>query len=154
MAIGEKVKVAGDRIATLTDARKRTNGPEKVYNFEVWLEHNYFVGKEGVVVHNNYLSKITKLLDYKKWRRTHPDGSQDEESIAYFMERLQEGDLFKFYKEPILTTIYNGKTYLLSGHHRFEAAKRIGYSDLQHMDIFPTPEALSSLTRYKTFKVL
>ncbi len=54
MAIGEKVKVAGDRTATLTEARKRTNGPEKVYNFEVWREHNYFVGKEGVLVHNNY----------------------------------------------------------------------------------------------------
>ncbi len=54
MAIGENVKVAGDRTATLTDARKRTNGPEKVYNFEVWREHNYFVGKEGVLVHNSY----------------------------------------------------------------------------------------------------
>jgi hypothetical protein len=60
MAIGEKVKVAGDRTAALTEARKRTNGPEKVYNFKVWLEHNYFVGKEGVLVHNSYPIKSLK----------------------------------------------------------------------------------------------
>lgn len=60
MAIGEKVKVAGERTATLTQAIKRTKGAEKVYNFEVWREHNYFVGKEGVLVHNSYPIKSLK----------------------------------------------------------------------------------------------
>jgi len=33
-----------------------------VYNFEVAEQHNYFVGEEGVLVHNSYIRPINELL--------------------------------------------------------------------------------------------
>ena len=33
-------------------------GPETVYNFEVANEHVYYVGEDGLLVHNAYASRI------------------------------------------------------------------------------------------------
>ena len=56
----------GEHLRTIHGDTKRVisklarPGPESVYNLEVFGEHTYFVGKDGVLVHNNYhLSRKT-----------------------------------------------------------------------------------------------
>jgi hypothetical protein len=55
LGIGERVKLAGERTATLVSKWMRENGQEKVYNLEVWRDHNFHVGVEGILVHNSCL---------------------------------------------------------------------------------------------------
>jgi hypothetical protein len=56
--IGEMV--IGERVRTYSGETKRIEqklprpGPERVYNLEVYGEHVYFVGYEGLLAHNNY----------------------------------------------------------------------------------------------------
>ncbi len=53
---GETVQTAGERAVRFIGGKSREKG-EHVYNFEVWREHNYYVGSEGsedfVLVHNS-----------------------------------------------------------------------------------------------------
>ena len=53
LSIGERVKLEGEVAATLHTKWKRENGQETVYNLEVWRDHNFHVGKGGVLVHNS-----------------------------------------------------------------------------------------------------
>ena len=43
-------------------------GPEPVYNLEVFGEHTYFVGKDGVLVHNNYIPQAPQSGPDKFYR--------------------------------------------------------------------------------------
>ena len=51
LKIGEAVKNVGDKTLTLTKKTLRPN-PETVYNLEVYRDHTYLVGNDGVLVHN------------------------------------------------------------------------------------------------------
>ncbi len=62
LSIGGRVKLAGERTGTLVSKWMRENGQEKVYNLEVWRDHNFHVGGEGLLVHNNY-GIIQSLID-------------------------------------------------------------------------------------------
>jgi hypothetical protein len=53
LRIGERVKLEGEVAATLHTKWKRENGQETVYNLEVWRDHNFHVGKSGLLVHNS-----------------------------------------------------------------------------------------------------
>jgi hypothetical protein len=147
---GEKV-YARDTVVTLQE-KFLSLGSERVYNLEVAQQHNFLVGDAGIVVHNNYISKLVSFFTYRNWKRTHPPGTQSEETITHFIQSLRDGDLYEFYKDPIYTTTYKGTTYLIDGHHRFEAAKRFGLANLNHIDLDPTPEALSAVTPYRNIQ--
>lgn len=54
LGIGEKTKTIGGKSAALISKDIRSNIREKVYNIEVWKDHNFHVGLEGILVHNNY----------------------------------------------------------------------------------------------------
>lgn len=59
LSIGERVSLAGGNRAALLIAKWRRNkGPEKVYNLEVEYSHNFYVGREGVLVHNSCANTI------------------------------------------------------------------------------------------------
>jgi hypothetical protein len=58
LRIGERVKLEGDRTATLVSKTKRGNEQEKVYNLEVYRDHNFHVGVEGLLVHNSCANAI------------------------------------------------------------------------------------------------
>jgi len=50
--IGERLKTYQGDAVTLVSSTKRNNGFEKVINFETYKNHNFFVGKSGLLVHN------------------------------------------------------------------------------------------------------
>ena len=68
LGIGERVKLAGERTATLVSKWVRENGQEKVYNLEVWRDHNFHVGVEGLLVHNSCLKNYLDSF-FPKWTR-------------------------------------------------------------------------------------
>jgi hypothetical protein len=53
----ERVVAMDGREFRLTSITPR-DGPETVYNFEVANEHVYYVGEDGLLVHNNYFRRI------------------------------------------------------------------------------------------------
>ena len=56
LKLDEKVVTIEGQVWHLTSIVPRA-GPEPVYNFEVANEHVYYVGKQGVLVHNSYPEK-------------------------------------------------------------------------------------------------
>ncbi len=62
IALGETVKIKGSQKAVLVSKNKRLQGPERVFNLEVWRDHNYFVGASGVLVHNSCADKLAEIL--------------------------------------------------------------------------------------------
>ena len=78
LKIGEAVKNVGDKTLTLTKKTLRPN-PETVYNIEVYRDHTYLVGNDGVLVHNNCL--IGDALNLiKKFKRA---------GVAFELELLE-----------------------------------------------------------------
>lgn len=57
----------GERVVTFHGETKRIEsklprpGPQWVYNLEVYGEHVYFVGEQGLLVHNSYQSKADRI---------------------------------------------------------------------------------------------
>jgi hypothetical protein len=65
---GEQIMTAGEKVVKFISGKQRDRG-EPVYNFEVWREHNYYVGSkesgEFLLVHNScwdLLKDMFKLL--------------------------------------------------------------------------------------------
>ncbi|NBB31425.1 hypothetical protein [Cellulophaga sp. BC115SP] len=42
-----------NEVITLASKTPRTNGTEKVYNLEIYRDHNFLVGNGGLLVHNS-----------------------------------------------------------------------------------------------------
>jgi hypothetical protein len=59
--IGERIKVKGEQTAKLVSKTKRATEGEKVYNIEIYRDHNFHVGEEGLLVHNS-CPKVWKSL--------------------------------------------------------------------------------------------
>lgn len=53
--------------------------------------------------------------------------AQATDKVADIAKAMQSGDIWIF-SEKIMTYVHKGKTYILDGHHRIEAAKQINYS--------------------------
>ncbi len=51
LAIGEKVRNKSNKLVTLLRKEQQTQ-TQKVYNLEIYRNHNYLVGEQGVLVHN------------------------------------------------------------------------------------------------------
>ena len=59
---------------------------------------------------------------FKKFISTEPN-AQSSDKVKKFEKAINDDDL-SIYSEPLNTTTVNGKTYILDGHHRFEAGKK------------------------------
>ena len=70
---------------------------------------------------------------YKKYISTEPD-AQSLEKVQGLEKALEENDL-NIYTEGINTTTLDGKTYILDGHHRIEAAKNIKHPQIYTKDL-------------------
>jgi len=141
LQIGEEVltKSGGAKVIS-KEARKA----QKVYNLEVKDYHNFLVNHSGIVVHNNGLCDFIKSLfaKYSKWHKAEPDWGLSDSNVGDIMQRMLDNDPFLF-AQPILTTTHNGKTYVLNGHHRLKAAKRLKAEqgidfEIPHNDINPS----------------
>lgn len=62
----------GEQVLTCYGENKRVAsklprpGPDTVYNLEVYAEHVYFVGEEGILAHNGYISRSIKNQNAKR----------------------------------------------------------------------------------------
>jgi hypothetical protein len=72
LQVGEQVMTAGEKVVKFIAGKQREKG-EPVYNFEVWREHNYYVGsKEGgefLLVHNTCHDEATKICNNLKLKK-------------------------------------------------------------------------------------
>ena len=137
----------GDEVLTYsgsTTVLRTRNIPQAktVYNLEVKDLHNFLVGN-GVVVHNSGLCSWLKsrFEKFSQWHKLHPDDWLDESKVDNMVQQMLNKDSYT-YKDPIYTTTINGKTYLIDGHHRLKAAKRVKAEyginiELQHIDVNP-----------------
>lgn len=116
LQVGEKVKAKDHKTKLLR--KQKVPGRQKVYNLEVYREHNFLVSKKGLLVHNNCSFQTSSLSDVKKWLPTEPN-MQGIDRVRGLEKALRSGDLSVF-AEEIKTTVINGKTYILDGHHRVQ----------------------------------
>ncbi len=145
--------------ATVSSTEKRA-GSEPVYNLEVMDLHNFLVGDEGVVVHNTGLCDLLKSLftKYSKWRKAEPEWALDDNKVQQLMQKMRNGVTEFGDEQHIITTTFQGKTYIIDGHHRLKAAKNLKAEgldiELTHMDI--DPAKISELTgnRFKNIQQL
>ncbi len=63
MKIEERIKVKGEQTAKLVSKTKRATEGEKVYNLEIYRDHNFHVGEEGLLVHNSCADIFRNLCD-------------------------------------------------------------------------------------------
>ncbi len=60
LKIGERIKTRKGIITKLQKKEKRS-GTEPVYNLEIYRNHNFYEGEQGLLVHNSYVvSNLTK----------------------------------------------------------------------------------------------
>ena len=79
LALGERVRLHGGKTATLTRKVPRP-GRHKVYNLEIWRDHNFHVGKGGVWVHNGCPTAnklLTKRLGLRDGMSVSSDAALD-----------------------------------------------------------------------------
>jgi hypothetical protein len=138
LEIGERVLTLGGQ--AVVDLKEKDEGIHIVYNLEVNEFHDFLVGNNGVVVHNTGFCEFLKsyFSQYSRWHKTHPDNWLDDEKIDAFKQAMKDNDPYVF-KEPIFTITYEGRTYILDGHHRLKAAKELkaeGYDiEIPHSNI-------------------
>ena len=62
---GEPIKNKGGKTITLKSKKKKEGG-ETVYNLEIYRDHNFMVGKSGLLVHNSctVYSNFTKPIEF------------------------------------------------------------------------------------------
>jgi hypothetical protein len=65
LKIGEKVKAK--KISTKLVKKQKVEGRQKVYNLEVYREHNFLVTKEGLLVHNDCWNNAVKNISSNRW---------------------------------------------------------------------------------------
>ncbi len=58
---GEHLRQADGTLAQLIRITPRTGPPTPVFNLEIDAEHAYFVGKDGLLVHNSYASWMARI---------------------------------------------------------------------------------------------
>ena len=114
-----------DERTTSVESIKFLDEKVKVYNFEVEDNHNYYVSDKGVLVHNNCEWLEATISQAKSWVSTEP-GMQSIKAIDDIAGKLAKNDPFVF-AQPIKVVEAEGKTFILNGHHRIQAAIKMGY---------------------------
>lgn len=88
-----------------------------VYNFQVEDFHTYHVGENGVLVHNaNYQEVNPKDLE-----PTH-NQTKSNRQMNKLIDQIRQNGI----QETIKYVTHNGIKYVVDGHHRLIAAKRLG----------------------------
>ncbi len=147
LSIGEEVltKDGGAKVVS-----KKIDQSQQVYNLEIKDYHNFLVNESGIVVHNNGLCSFLKSLftKYSKWHKAEPDWGLNDSFVDEVMVKMVNDPTSI---QAVTTVTHNGKTYLIEGHHRLRAAKRLKTEqgvdfELNHMDIHP--DHIGTVTPY------
>ncbi len=109
LKVGEKTKTKEGNVSKLLKKEKR-KGNETVYNLEIYRDHNYHVGDQGLLVHNSYitLKSETKLADLFNIDKSKVilDGIK-QEFAEYFSNSFSKViSNPKFLNKPKITGIY------------------------------------------------
>jgi hypothetical protein len=158
LEIGEEVLALSGNVKVVSKESDLTIQP--VYNLEVKDLHNFLVGDVGVVVHNVGLCNLLKSLftKYSKWRKAEPEWALDENKVQQLMQKMRDGITEFGEDQHIITTTYQGKTYIIDGHHRLKAAKNLMAEgldiELPHIDIDPAKIRELTGNRFKNIQQL
>ncbi|MCA9141085.1 MAG: hypothetical protein KDB00_30150 [Planctomycetales bacterium] len=88
----------GERVLTLHGETKRIEsrlprpGPQLVYNLEVYGEHVYYVGQQGLLVHNSYQSKADRLRNKSQVDLLRDDAFSTLKSVRRHVEKEMRRD--------------------------------------------------------------
>ena len=125
---GDKVQTAKNTVVRLksiaTDAQR-----QEVYNFEVADFHTYFVGENGVWVHNTDCGDVIESSVKPKelfGRQTKHEFSGSE--IKRIKKKMQKDGYDQ--SQPIDVVEVNGRKIIVDGHHRSRAAGSAGLAEV------------------------
>ncbi|HMS30453.1 MAG TPA: polymorphic toxin-type HINT domain-containing protein [Saprospiraceae bacterium] len=158
LEIGEEVLARSGN--TKVVSKERDQALQPVYNLEVKDLHNFLVGDLGVVVHNTGLCNLLKsfFAKFSKWRKAEPEWALDNNKVQQLMQKMRNGITEFGDDQRIITTTYQGKTYIIDGHHRLKAAKNLKAEgldiELPHIDIDPAKIGELTGNRFKNIQQL
>lgn len=98
MGLGEQMRMRDGQKVFLRSKTKRNQGIEKVYNLEVYKDHNFFVGKSGFLVHNSYGDVDDFFNKYDNLKAKF----QEEDYVTFRDDFFEE---FKDINEDLLKTL-------------------------------------------------
>ncbi len=117
--------------------------PAKMDVYQVSSKYSKFPSSEGEDMFFAGLPLVSKISFVKAGKpvlsafvKTEKiaGGAQNLKTIKYFEEAFRSNDVYTIYRKPIHVTVHNGKTYILDGHHRIQAAINTG-SDLEIINL-------------------
>lgn len=91
MEIGERVQTFHGETKRIESKLPRP-GPQLVYNLEVYGEHVYFVGEQGLLVHNSYQSKADRLRNKSQVDLLRDEAFSVLKSARRHVEKEMRGD--------------------------------------------------------------
>lgn len=130
------VTVNGEYVIVEQVQHELLESPIKVYNFEVEGFHTYYVGTSSVLVHNacDLSVPVTDLIPTHGLTRSRRE-------MASLIDDISVNGI----KDPIKYVTYNGQKYIVDGHHRLAAAKRL------KMPFVPAIEVALPYAGYKSY---
>ena len=110
--------------------------PISVYNFEVEDFHTYYVGESSALVHNKCTLDVpvADLIPTHKLTRSRSE-------MASFINEVKINGI----TEPVKYVTYNGQKYIVDGHHRVAAARRL------RMPVVPALEVTLPYAGYTSY---
>ena len=98
---------------------------ETVYNFQVEDYHTYYVGENSVLVHNDCPEGGSETSSPYELEATHSQTSS-KKNMNKLIEDIKNNGI----NETIKYVEHNGQKYVVDGHHRLIAAKRLGIKEI------------------------
>ncbi|MCM1161706.1 MAG: polymorphic toxin-type HINT domain-containing protein [Roseburia sp.] len=125
---GDKVLNADGEVLTVARVELEIlEEPVRVYNFEVADWHTYYVSDEEVLVHNTCAVGGSRTGMASPYDLT-PTHSQtlSKKNMNKLIEDIKDNGI----NETIKYIEYNSQKYIVDGHHRLIAAKRLGLKEV------------------------
>ncbi len=123
MLVGDKLISVNGEDLTVDDCYiEECEVSTTVYNFQVEDYYTYFVGENKVWVHNAEYETVSP----NALNPTHNQTKSNRQMQKLTEQIKNDGGI----KESIKYVEYNGNKYVVDGHHRLIAAKRLGFDSV------------------------